>query len=255
MHKPLCRQATEKLFRNRNSAQSNQKGDWFMKKSVLSTIFTLALLTIFYSGCTNTPTPLPTQGSSIGVGTTTFADVPSSYWAYSWIERLYAAGITAGCSTNPLSFCPENSVSQAEMAIFLEKGMHGSAYTPPSGSGTVFADVPSSYWAVNWIEKSFADGITAGCGGGNYCPEKPVTRAEMAELLLRAKHGSAYIPPAAAGIFSDVPTSDSFAPWIEQLYNDQLTSGCSTSPLMYCPGNPVTRAEMAVFLVKTFNLP
>jgi hypothetical protein len=187
--------------------------------------------------------------------TTTFADVPSSYWAYSWIERLYAAGITSECSTNPLSYCPENSVAQAEMAIFLEKGMRGSAYTPPPGSGTVFVDVPISYWAVNWIEKSFADGITAGCGGGNYCPENPVTRAEMAVFLLKAKHGADYTPPAAVGIFADVPTTNIYASWIEQLYAEEITGGCSLSPLSYCPDSSVTRAEMAVFLVKTFNLP
>jgi len=230
-----------------------------MKKSVLSSIFTLALLTIFFSGCALAPTPAPvsspTKGSSTGGVTTTFADVPSSYWAYSLIERLYAAGITAECSTNPLSYCPENSVAQAEMAIFLEKGMRGSAYTPPAGTGLVFADVPISYWAVNWIEKSFADGITAGCGGGNYCPENPVTRAEMAVFLLKAKHGAAYTPPAAAGIFSDVPTDYWSAPWIEQLYAEGITSGCSLTPLSYCPERSVTRAEMAVFLVLTFNLP
>jgi hypothetical protein len=230
-----------------------------MKKSVLSTIFTLALLTIFFSGCalapTHAPASSPTNSSSNGGVPTTFTDVPSSYWAYSWIERLYAAGITAGCSTNPLSYCPENSVTQAEMAVFLEKGMHGSAYTPPAGTGTVFADVPISYWAVNWIEKSFADGITAGCGGGNYCPENPVTRAEMAVFLLKAKHGAAYTPPPATGIFVDVPTTYWAASWIEQLYAEKITGGCKLSPLSYCPDKSVTRAEMAVFLVKTFNLP
>jgi len=72
---------------------------------------------------------------------------------------------------------------------------------------------------------------------------------------LRAKYGSTYSPPAATGIFTDVPTSNSFAAWIEQLYYEGITGGCSTSPLMYCPGNPVTRASMAIFLVRTFNLP
>jgi len=185
----------------------------------------------------------------------TFNDVPPGYWAGSWIYRLSAAGITAGCSTSPLIYCPENSVTRAEMAIFLEKGMRGSAYTPPAGTGLVFADVPLSYWAVNWIEKLFADSITAGCGSGNYCPDDSVTRAQMAIFLLKAKHGAAYTPPAAVGIFDDVPTSYWAANWIEQLYAEGITGGCSLSPLLYCPDDAVTRAEMAVFLVKTFNLP
>jgi len=39
------------------------------------------------------------------------------------------------------------------------------------------------------------------------------------------------------------------------LYNEGITSGCGTGPLRYCPDDLVTRAQMAVFLVKTFNLP
>jgi hypothetical protein len=188
---------------------------------------------------------------------TTFADVPSSYWAYSWIERLYSAGITSGCGTNPLIYCPEQSVTRAQMAVFLERGMHGATYIPPTGSGAVFVDVSLSTWGVNWIEKLYADGITGGCLTSplSYCPANPVTRAQMAKFLLLAKHGASYSPPAAAGIFADVPTSYWAAGWIEQLYTEGITGGCSLSPLSYCPENSVTRAQMAKFLVLTFNLP
>jgi hypothetical protein len=188
---------------------------------------------------------------------TTFTDVPSTYWAYSWITRLYAAGITSGCGTNPLIYCPEDSVTRAQMAIFLERGMHGSTYTPPAGTGAVFVDVSLSTWGVNWIEKLYSDGITGGCLTSplSYCPANPVTRAQMAKFLLLAKHGASYSPPAAAGIFADVPTSYWAASWIEQLYTEGITGGCSLSPLSYCPENSVTRAQMAKFLVLTFNLP
>jgi hypothetical protein len=33
-----------------------------------------------------------------------------------------------------------------------------------------------------------------------------------------------------------------------------VTGGCQASPLLYCPGNTVTRGQMAVFLTKTFSL-
>jgi hypothetical protein len=139
------------------------------------------------------------------------------------------------------------------MAVFLERGMNGSSYTPPPATGTVFADVPTSYWAAAWIEQLAADGITAGCGAGNYCPESAVTRAQMAVFLLRAKNGAGYNPPAASGVFSDVPTEHWAAAWIEQLAAEGITSGCGNGN--YCPENPVTRAQMAVFLVRAFNLP
>ena len=187
----------------------------------------------------------------------TFLDVPDTYWAWSEIERLYAAGFTTGCSDNPLAYCPERSVTRAEMAIFIERGMNTATYTPPPATGTVFVDVPLSYWNADWIEKLFADHITGGCGVSplTYCPDSPTTRAEIAVFLLRAKYGAAYNPPAAVGIFVDVPTNYWAASWIERLYAEGITGGCSLSPLSYCPEKSVTRAEMAVFLVRTFNLP
>jgi hypothetical protein len=188
---------------------------------------------------------------------TTFADVPVTYWAWSWIERLYNSGITSGCSLSPMMYCPEASVTRAQMAIFLERGMNGSAFTPPAGTGAVFGDVSLSYWAVNWVEKLYADGITSGCGTNPiiYCPDNPVTRSQMAVFLLRAKYGAAYTPPNTTGIFADVPVDYWAANWIEQLYAEGITGGCNVSPLSYCPEDPVTRAQMAVFLVRTFNLP
>jgi hypothetical protein len=185
-----------------------------------------------------------------------FYDVPFRYWAFDWIQRLYAANITGGCSTNPLQYCPEGTVTRAQMAVFLERGIHGPSYTPPAvGSGTGFGDVPPGYWAAAWIKQLAADGITGGCGSGNYCPESPVTRAQMAVFLLRSKHGASYNPPAVGSGtgFGDVPTTYWAAAWIKQLVAEGITSGCGAGT--YCPDAPVTRAQMAVFLVKTFGLP
>ncbi|HNC09906.1 MAG TPA: S-layer homology domain-containing protein, partial [Anaerolineales bacterium] len=183
----------------------------------------------------------------------TFADVPASYWAYSWIERLYDSGITGGCSANPLSYCPDNPVTRAQMAVFLEKALHGSAFIPPNVAPT-FGDT-SGHWAEDWIEALKTDGITSGCGAGLYCPEDSVTRAQMAVFLLKAKYGSAYAPPAVGSAtgFSDVATDHWAAAWIKQLAAEGITGGCGAG--VYCPENPVTRAQMAVFLVKTFSLP
>jgi hypothetical protein len=141
------------------------------------------------------------------------------------------------------------------MAVFLLKASLGEHYAPPPATGAVFADVPAAAFAAAWIEDLAARGVTAGCGGGNYCPDAPVTRRQMAAFLLKARHGSSYVPPTATGIFGDVPMSDPFAPWIEELYAEQVTGGCQAAPLLYCPGNSNTRGQMAVFLVKSFGLP
>jgi hypothetical protein len=183
-----------------------------------------------------------------------FADVPFSHWANTYIERLYNAGITGGCSTNPLNYCPDALVTRAQMAIFILRGIHGSAYTPPPATGTVFTDVPLGSFAAAWIERLAAEGITGGCGSGIYCPNANISNAELAIFLLRAKHGSTYAPPAATGtVFTDVPLGSFAAAWIEQLAHEAITTGCGGGN--FCPSNAVTRAEMAVLLVKTFNLP
>lgn len=120
------------------------------------------------------------------------------------------------------------------------------AYTVQGG----FADVPASNPIHFQVDSIARNGITAGCGGGNFCPSNSVLRSSMAVFLLRGEHGACYVPPAATGIFSDVPASNPFAAWIERIYNEGITSGCSTNPLAYCPSSAVTRASMAVFLLR-----
>ncbi len=179
-----------------------------------------------------------------------FTDVPTSHLFYKGIETIFHNGITGGCGT--AIYCPEQAVTRSQMAVFLLKSKLGSTYVPPLPEGTVFTDVPSASFAAGWIEDLASRGITGGCGSGNYCPNSSVTRASMAVLLLRTEHGSSYQPPPATGMFADVPVTDVFAKWIEQLAREGVTGGCGSGK--YCPGDAVTRGQMAVFLSKTFKL-
>jgi parallel beta-helix repeat protein len=100
-----------------------------------------------------------------------------------------------------------------------------------------------------WPSTLLANGVTAGCGGGNYCSGDPVTRAQMAVFLLRGKRGLCYTPPPATGaVFGDVSTGTFAAAWIEALAAAQVTSGCGGGN--YCPDAGVTRDSMAVFLLR-----
>ena len=184
----------------------------------------------------------------------TFQDVPPGYWAFNEIEQLAASGITGGCATNPKRYCPTSPVNRDQMAVFLLRAIESPSYNPPAATG-VFADVATNYWAAAFIEEFYSRSITSGCGTNplRYCPQSPVKRDQMAVFLLRSKYGAAYQPPPATGIFADVPTNYWAAAWIEQLYNEGIAGGCSTTPRNYCPGNTVTRDQMAVFLVRTFN--
>jgi hypothetical protein len=190
----------------------------------------------------------------------TFGDVLTAHPFFKWIEALFAAGITGGCATNPAQYCPNFAVTRAQMAVFLLRGIHGAGYQPPPATG-LFNDVPvtgpNAHPLRDWIEQLAREGITSGCGPSLYCPADVVTRAQMAVFLLKSKHGATYDPPAASGMFDDIPVSgpnaNGLAEWVEQLAREGITGGCG--PSMYCPTGPVTRGQMAVFLVRTFNLP
>jgi hypothetical protein len=180
-----------------------------------------------------------------------FDDVPLTNPFHDDILTIATAGITAGCTQT--SFCPSHDVSRAEMAVFLLKAKDGADHVPPPPpQDPIFPDVPADAFAAAWIDELATLGVTTGCGGGLYCPDRPVSRAEMAVLLLKTKLGSGYVPPPAVGLFADVPPGYFAIDWIEDLYNRGITAGCAMNPLRYCPDANVPREQMATFLVRTF---
>ncbi|HET9793717.1 MAG TPA: M12 family metallo-peptidase [Thermoanaerobaculia bacterium] len=178
-----------------------------------------------------------------------FTDISSSDGLAPSVYTVAAWGIMPGCTAT--TFCPAGLVTRADMAVFIERGLN--AFVPPPGQPQIFSDVPPGSYAYDFIEDFSRRKITSGCGATTYCPTNGVTRAQMAILLLRAEHGSAYVPPAATGtMFSDVPASAFAAPWIEQLARESITLGCGGG--MYCPNLSVPREQMAAFLVRTLHL-
>ncbi len=126
----------------------------------------------------------------------------------------------------------------------------------------VFNDVPPSHWAFRFINAIFQAGITVGCGGGNYCPDLTVTRAQMAVFILK----SLGVSPASrctGQVFADVNTStvgEGFCKYIEKFAELGITSGCQAddpstpeNEAKFCPHLYVTRGQMAVFIVKAMG--
>jgi hypothetical protein len=116
-------------------------------------------------------------------GSHPFSDI-SGHWAEAWIEDLFDEGFTSGFPDG--TYRPDNQVTRAEMAVFLKKAIHGSAYTSPTPDGShPFSDI-AGHWAEAWIEDLYDEGITTGYPDGTYRPENQVTRAEMAVFLVNA---------------------------------------------------------------------
>ena len=190
-----------------------------------------------------------TNGTLVKGFVADFLDVPPANQFYAFVTTLVSNAITAGVGGG--NYGVDQPTLRQQMAVFLLKAKHGLCYTPPPCAG-VFGDVPCPSTFAAWIEAMAAEGITGGCGGGNYCPQNPVRRDQMAVFLLKAEHGSTYAPPPCAGMFADVACPSAFADWIEQLAAEQITGGCGNGN--YCPLSNNTRGQMAVFITKTFKL-
>ena len=193
-----------------------------------------------------------TNGTLVKGFVADFLDVPGSNQFYAYVTTLVSNAITAGIGGG-LYGVGDNTLRQ-QMAVFLLKAEHGLCYTPPACTPGFFTDVPCPSTFANWIQALATEGITGGCGAGIFCPQTPVRRDQMAVFLLKAQHGSNYVPPACTppGVFLDVPCPGTFTDWVEQLAAESITGGCGGGD--YCPGSANTRGQMAVFITKTFNL-
>ena len=120
---------------------------------------------------------------------TRFSDVDGTVWWAPFVERLAELGITGGCSTKPLSFCPDRLTPRSQMASFLVR-----AYDLPAAEPAGFSDVVADSAHAESIDRLHAAGITAGCSTEplRFCPDSTVTKAQMASLLVGA---SEWKPP------------------------------------------------------------
>ena len=128
----------------------------------------------------------------LSVGSSRFADVDASVWWAPFVERLAVLGVTKGCASGPLRFCPDEAVTRAQMASFLTRAFRLEAVAGPAG----FVDVGGNahFDDINALASA---GITKGCATGplRFCPDQAVTRAEMASFLNRARGGGSAAGP------------------------------------------------------------
>lgn len=166
------------------------------------------------------------------------------------IEAIAASGITQGCSLAgaPVRrYCPDDAVTRGQMAAFLVR-----AFGLDGAPGDSFEDDDWSIFEGD-IEALAAAGVTLGCNppeNDRFCPEEPVTRAQMAAFLVRA----ADLAPAGGNPFSDDDGSV-FEDDIAALAAAGITVGCNPpAGDRYCPEQTVRRDQMASFLGRALGL-
>ena len=113
--------------------------------------------------------PLGVAGNGNGNNTTgaiytvrkdpTFVDVPTSHAYYQYIEILYANGLTGGCATNPLKYCPDQIMNRGQAAVFMLRANFGSSYVPPAPTHYFKDDWSKGTWAEPWAEGMRNEGL------------------------------------------------------------------------------------------------
>ncbi len=161
------------------------------------------------------------------------------------IEAIAAAGITQGCDASGTLYCPADNVTRGQMASFIAR-----ALSLPAASADYFTDDDTSTHQDN-INRLREAGVTLGCdtSGILYCPDDPVTRAQMASFLARALS----LAPAIDDYFSD-DAGNTHEVNINAIAEAGITAGCEASGTLYCPADLLRRDQMASFLARALDL-
>lgn len=158
-----------------------------------------------------------------------------------------------------------NSLSRIDYIVLgvaadLDPGTSGDVFFDEFGSRrraflgleSAFDDVPTSSPFWRFVHAIYNHEVTSGCGSGNYCPADPASLEQTAAYLLRSDEGPGYAPPVCTSApFNDVPPESPFCPWIQELANRGITSGCGGGN--YCPEDPATREQASILLLKTLE--
>ena len=178
-----------------------------------------------------------------------YSDVSSEAWYHDYVESLANDGVFDGTDCQDQQFCPGDPLKRWQMSVWLMRALGETDMTATGESR--FSDVEVSDWYLPYVERMADRGVTVGCSSDppKYCPDRNVTRGQMASFLTRALD----LPPAESAGFVDVDSDGAHSDNINRLSAAGITVGCKSEPFQYCPGRSVTRAQMAAFIYRALE--
>ena len=170
-----------------------------------------------------------------------YTDVTPGVYYTNAISQLDATGVFHRTECGENRFCPDEPLRRGDMAIWLVRVLDGSDPTTDPAEPR-FDDV--GQYERPFVERFYDLGVTAGCGGGRFCPDSSVTRAQMATFLTRAFG----LEPGPDAGFTDV-AGNTHEPAINAVAAAGITTGCGDGT-RFCPSRVATRGQMALFLFR-----
>jgi hypothetical protein len=215
----------------------------------VGTVYSAAKSSGYYVWPVRSDLWLTVSKSGSGTGTVTSTDGGiscgsncSKQYILDTTVTLVAAADLGSVFTGWSGACKDSTTGNCAVTMESSKAATGTFITEGT---TVFSDVSTPYWAYNYVNAIYNNGITTGCGGGRYCPEDNVTRGQMAAFIIRAKYGENF-SYSTTPYFTDVPSTHTFFKYVQKLRDDGITvvSG------LYDVNSYVTRGQMAAFLIR-----
>jgi hypothetical protein len=133
------------------------------------------------------------------------------------------------------------------------EGSTGPSLALTGSDAASFSDVAEDAWYAPYVNHIASLGIPTRYPDGTYRPDQPVTRAQMAVFLVRALDLEPVDNPS--GRFTDIAPTVWYAPHVELIAGLRITIGCNADGTRFCPRDPVTRAQMALYVAQAFRLP
>ncbi|MBD2021224.1 S-layer homology domain-containing protein, partial [Leptolyngbya sp. FACHB-36] len=190
-----------------------------------------------------TGTAAPIVMTAPAVAQTAFPDVPSNYWASSFIQELVTRQVIAGFPDG--TFRPEEPVTRAQFASMIRKAFSRQAIRNPAQ----FNDVPSNYWAAAAIQEAYSTGFLAGYPDGSFRPNENIPRAQV---LVSLANGLNY---AATGTVDNVLVAYNDAASIPGYARPSIAAATERRIVVnypdvrtLSPNQTATRAEVAAFI-------
>jgi len=179
--------------------------------------------------------------------TAKFNDIPRSDSNWPYVQMVVTRGLLQG---NGNSFGVNENLTRRQAAQLIAKRFNLPTDNLPQSA--TFSDVPLADPDRPAIEALFQKGITTGCGTAPkiFCPNETIPRWQFAIFLSRALNLNPNLA-ATNPIFTDVATNDASYPYIQLLSQTGLTIGCQINPNKFCPGDPLTKLQAAIFLTRS----